>query len=280
MGRKLSFINRLVYFYTLFSSLTALYAADSTAIEEVALSDSPSFLSRVFDAGPIVSLVLLSLILMSITTWAISVSKWIYLNKIEKNCDLFEKFFWDSRSMNEMNEHLSKYPYSPLKELFRQTYEELLKGRNLPKDDISSEVAIGSTVDNLSRTQLKSKIKEKKHLEKHLNVLAISASACPFIGLFGTVWGIMNAFEGIARTGTSSLASVAPGISEALIATAFGLAAAIPAAIGYNISVSKIRSMIANMDGFSYDILNIVERFLISERSKLHSTSEEKAPRI
>ena len=111
-----------------------------------------------------------------------------------------------------------------------------------------------------------------------MSVLAISASASPFIGLFGTVWGIMGAFEGIARTGSASLAAVAPGISEALIATAFGLAAAIPAVVGYNIFASRVRGVVANIDGFSADFLNIVERYLVTDKPRGPGGGGQAAP--
>ena len=101
-----------------------------------------------------------------------------------------------------------------------------------------------------------------------MSLLAISASACPFIGLFGTVWGIMGAFEGIAKTGSASLAAVAPGISEALVSTAFGLAAAIPAVVGYNMFAARVRYLVGSIDGFTADFLNIVERYLVSDKPR------------
>ena len=135
-------------------------------------------------------------------------------------------------------------------------------------------------MSNLLRTLNKSKNMEKKKMEKFLPLLAITASAGPFIGLFGTVWGIMNAFEGIAQTGSASLAAVAPGISEALIATAFGLAAAIPAVIGYNMANNHIRKILVNIDGFGSDFMNIVERYLVTEKGAAKSTNSTSAPRI
>jgi biopolymer transport protein TolQ len=101
-----------------------------------------------------------------------------------------------------------------------------------------------------------------------MNWLAIIASVAPFVGLFGTVWGIMNSFEGIARSGSASLAAVAPGIAEALTATAFGLGAAIPAVIGYNLFNGRLRFQMMAIDGFCSDFLNIVERYLVTEKSK------------
>jgi len=118
-------------------------------------------------------------------------------------------------------------------------------------------------LNNLTRCLHKTRLEQKKTLERFLSFLAITASSAPFIGLFGTVWGIMNSFEGIAVSGNSSLVSVAPGISEALIATAFGLAAAIPAVLGYNYSNVVIRFLLLRLDGFASDFLNIVERYVV-----------------
>lgn len=238
-------------------------------VKEAALS-SPSVLDRIFSAGPVVSLVLLVLVFMSVLTWAIFVSKWLYLKKIERNCDRFIKSFWDSRSLNDLNGRLLDYPYSPVREVFRNGYAELVRGSQMKENSsqANGDFAISVAIDNLTRTLQKSRQLEKRQLERYLPVLAISASACPFIGLFGTVWGIMSAFEGIARTGSSSLAAVAPGISEALIATAFGLAAAIPAVVGYNIAAYRIRMMMTHLDGFGNDFLNIVERYLFSDRGQ------------
>ena len=109
---------------------------------------------------------------------------------------------------------------------------------------------------------------ERRRLEKFMPLLAISASACPFIGLFGTVWGIMGAFEGIAKSGSASLAAVAPGISEALVSTAFGLAAAIPAVVGYNMFAARVRYLVGSIEGFTADFLNIVERYLVSDKPR------------
>lgn len=238
------------------------------AVAELQLTTATSVIDRMLMAGPVVSLVLLILASMSVFTWAIFLSKWLYLKRIHKNCEAFIKSFWDSRSLNDLNSRLLDYPYSPVREVFRSGYAELVRGSQMREsgNQTHSELAMRVAIDNLSRSLQKSRQTEKQQLERYLPVLAISASACPFIGLFGTVWGIMTAFEGIARSGSSSLAAVAPGISEALVATAFGLAAAIPAAVGYNIAAYRIRGMMAHLDGFGHDFLNIVERYLFTDK--------------
>ncbi len=256
----------------------------SQNIEELALqtnwTESASVFDRIIHSGPVVSSVLLILVTLSIITWAIALAKWIYLRKMERECASFIKVFWESRSLNELNSRLGDHSYSPVREIFRNAYAELVKGSHLKDQTTTSDLAINAALDNLNRTLHKSKLSEKRQLERFLPVLAISASAAPFIGLFGTVWGIMSAFEGIARTGSSSLAAVAPGISEALIATAFGLAAAIPAVIGYNLASNRIRGVVFHIESFGVDFLNIVERYLVSDKSRTQSHNSLVAPRI
>ncbi len=263
--------------------------ADQTAISQTMAAEGGeessigevSIFTRVTQSGPVVFLVLVILVSMSVLTWAVAFTKWYQLRKISDTSDRFITIFWDSRSLNDLNSRLAEYPYSPAREIFRNGYAELVRGSQLKEQASTNEMAVSAALDNLSRALHKSKNQEKRKMEKLLPVLAISASASPFIGLFGTVWGIMNSFEGIARTGSASLAAVAPGISEALIATAFGLAAAIPAVIGYNIASSKIRGLLSTLDGFGADYLNIVQRYLVSDRTKGHpTTGGSNTPRI
>lgn len=227
-----------------------------------------SIFARAWQGGIVVFTVLLILISLSILTWAVGITKLLHLAKVNKTGQVFIKSFWDSRSLNDLNGRLTEYPYSPVREVFRSGYAELVRGSQLREAGQISLVGVNAAIDNLTRSLNKAKMFEKRRLEKFLAVLSISASTSPFIGLFGTVWGIMGAFEGIARTGSASLAAVAPGISEALIATAFGLAAAIPAVVGYNMAANRIRGLVAQIDGFSADFLNIVERYLVTDKSK------------
>lgn len=246
-------------------------------VAEAAIETEGIF-SRAWRGGFVVFMVLLLLIVMSVLTWAVLITKYMYLNRIDVACQEFIKTFWDSRSLNELNGKLADYQYSPVREVFRGGYAELIKANQLREQASSSGLAFNAAIENLTRALQKSKNQERHKLEKYLPVLTISASAAPFIGLFGTVWGIMGAFEGIARTGSASLAAVAPGISEALIATAFGLAAAIPAVIGYNIAANKIRLVLTTVDGFSADFLNIVERYLVSDKPRGSSGGGASAP--
>ena len=246
---------------------TSLAAADGDASTPVEF-ESQGIFSRALQGGFVVFSCLLLLIALSILSWAISIAKWIYLGRLGQTSEAFIKSFWDSRSLNELNTRLSEHPYSPVREVFRVGYSELVRSSQIRDQAQTSQVAVHAALDNLQRALQKGKLVERRKLEKFLALLSITASVSPFVGLFGTVWGIMNAFEGIARSGSASLAAVAPGISEALIATAFGLAAAIPAVVGYNIFVGKIRHLMSQVDGFGADFLNIVQRYLVTERPK------------
>lgn len=254
---------------------SAKQPAEVTAMEtaaEVDISEQGIF-GRAMQGGFVVFTCLLMLIGFSIVTWAVVIGKIVFLLNIQKSSDAFIKSFWDSRSLNDLNGKLADYPYSPVREVFRCGYAELVRGSQLRETAISNEIAITAALDNLNRALGKSKAHERRRMEKFMSLLAIVSSASPFVGLFGTVWGIMGAFEGIARSGSASLAAVAPGISEALIATAFGLAAAIPAVIGYNVFAARVRNISGNIDGFVADFLNIVERYLVSDRTKAASVA-------
>ena len=248
----------------------AAAAASAPEAPEVIEADihSQSIFARAWDGGIVVFLVLVMLVAFSVGSWALILSKFIFLRRMGAYNDAFIKSFWESRSLNELNGRLADYPYSPAKEMFRTGYSELVRGSQVKDAKGASALSVQASMDNLGRSLQKARTLEKKRLEKYLPILATIASAAPFIGLFGTVWGIMGAFEGIARTGSASLAAVAPGISEALIATAFGLAAAIPAVMGYNLALSRIKTMIVHVDGFGSDFLNIVERYLVSDKTK------------
>ena len=157
-----------------------------------------------------------------------------------------------------------KYSFSTTAEVFRVGYAELTK-INKPLNEsaqASDEISL-SSLDNLERSMNKACNTEMTKLESALGFLATTGSASPFIGLFGTVWGIMDTFKGIGARGSATLAVVAPGISEALIATAAGLAAAIPAVIFYNYFLNQSKNMVQEMENFSAEFLNIVERYLV-----------------
>jgi len=249
----------------------ALSGAQTVAVEEASIGGTSAF-SRAMQGGIVVFTVLVTLIGFSVATWALIFAKWFYLKRIDQVSEAFIKSFWESRSLNDLNGRLHEFPYSPVREVFRGGYAELVRGSQLKDQAASRDLALQVVVDNLTRSLHKARTFERRRLERYLPFLAMSASAAPFIGLFGTVWGIMGAFEGIARSGSASLAAVAPGISEALIATAFGLAAAIPAVMGYNVLGGRVRMQMGQIEGFASDFLNIVERYIATDKPSRENT--------
>jgi biopolymer transport protein TolQ len=212
--------------------------------------------------GLVVKLVLLVLLYFSVVSWAIIFFKFLQVNKAKKESVRFLEFFWKTKRFDSINEQLDRFAHSPLTVLFSEGFSELkrLMEKGQQKEDpevISTDIG---GIENIARALRRATTSEITRLEKYLTFLATTGSTAPFIGLFGTVWGIMTAFKGIGETGTASLAVVAPGIAEALIATAIGLVAAIPAVMGYNHFQNKIKVLIAEMDSFSTEYLNIVQR--------------------
>ncbi len=223
-----------------------------------------SLLNMILDAGLMVKFVLLLLFIFSVVSWAIIFLKYRYYRKIKKDNELFNADYSRSTKLSDVLPAAKKYSFSTTAEVFRVGYAELTK-INKPLNDSaqgSDEISL-SSLDNLERSMNKACNTEMTKLESALGFLATTGSASPFIGLFGTVWGIMDTFKGIGARGSATLAIVAPGISEALIATAAGLAAAIPAVIFYNYFLTQSKNMVQEMDNFAAEFLNIVERYLV-----------------
>ncbi len=215
----------------------------------------------VLNAGPVVKLVLLILVYFSVVSWAIIFYKQLVIHRAIGDSERFLDFFWSKKSFDTIGKGLDDYKHSPLTVLFREVYSELAQNRrqNEGEEDGNLVADLGEQ-ERVARVLRRSTTSETQRLEKYLSFLATTGSAAPFIGLFGTVWGIMDAFHGIGTSGSASLAVVAPGISEALVATAIGLVAAIPAVIGYNHFVNKTNVLIGEMDNFCLEMLNIVQR--------------------
>jgi biopolymer transport protein TolQ len=195
----------------------------------------------------------------SLLCWTIIIVKNKNLKYAAKRDKLFLDLFWKGKTMEEIFAQIDTVSGSPTAVVFKAGFRELKK---VPLEEIRKNPAL--EMENIQRALFRTSTTEIGNLEKHLSWLATTASAAPFIGLFGTVWGIMTSFQGIAQTGNASLAIVAPGISEALIATAVGLAAAIPAVIAYNHFATKIKKLANDMDCFSQDFLNIIQRSFLS----------------
>lgn len=209
--------------------------------------------------GPTAKLVLATLVIFSFISWAIILYKGIALRRAQASSETFLDVFRRSSKFSEVNSVCAQLRASPLVGVFQAGYAEVNQqvrsagGHGNPKPTVKS-------LDSLSRALARAATVEVTRLERRVTFLATTASVTPFIGLFGTVWGIMNAFGDIGRMGSANLAVVAPGISEALITTAAGLAAAIPAAVFYNFYNSRIRVLSSMLDDFALEFLNIVER--------------------
>lgn len=229
--------------------------------------------SMVLGAGIIVKLVLIILLVFSVLSWAIIIYKYRILKKMEKESDAFLKFFWQKKQFAAIFAAAANYKFTPLARLFAAGYNNLLHTMTHKKEN--TQFSIGETdsiqlgiseTDSIQRVLKKAMSNEIHKAEKAVSFLATTGNTAPFIGLFGTVWGIMDSFIGIGARGSASLAVVAPGISESLIATAMGLVAAIPAVIAYNYFVSRINRLAVEMENFAGDFFNIVERELARER--------------
>ncbi|HXG51937.1 MAG TPA: protein TolQ [candidate division Zixibacteria bacterium] len=219
-------------------------------------------LDLVRGSGPVVQFVLYLLVLFSVVSWGIIFYKYRQVKQAKRESDQFIDIFWERRNLSSIHEASRELKASPVAQVFRAGYEELVRVSRTKKEATTGEPLTTelSGVDNVARAMKRATSVEITKLEKSLNFLATTASAAPFIGLFGTVWGIMNAFRGLSVTHSSSIQAVAPGIAEALIATAVGLAAAIPALMAYNHFVQRIKVLAVEMDNFSHEFLNIAER--------------------
>ncbi len=216
----------------------------------------------VLHAGIIVKLVLIGLIALSIMSWAIIYNKWRLYRKIRQEGDEFSHAFWGGTDMDSIHSSIpNRYPDSPLPNIFQSGYREFMRQRrDSSATDTQMKIVAGSGLDGIRRSLDAAFSREMEKLSRHLAFLATVGSTSPFIGLFGTVWGIVNAFQNIGLTQNTSLAAVAPGIAEALVATAFGLIAAIPAVVAYNKFTADLKRTASNMEQFSSEFLNILAR--------------------
>lgn len=214
----------------------------------------------IVNAGPMVKFVLVVLLVFSILSWAIIFYKYLSFRRMDKESRAFLKLFWEKRQFAPVLEACKNYKLTPFARLFLAGYGAFTNIKRLEEDNPYPEMG---GMDGIQRALRKTLTVEMGQMERALQFLATTGNTTPFIGLFGTVWGIMNSFRSIGVKGTANLAVVAPGISEALIATAMGLAAAIPAVVAYNHYVTRINRLNSDMENFIVDFLNIVERHLL-----------------
>ncbi len=215
---------------------------------------SGSFFDLLWEAGPVVKGVLLILFGFSVLSWAILVDRYRMFRRSEAASDAFLDAFSQTENLTSLLQERQEWADSPVAAVFHKAY-----GAARGKKPGGSRRSRPMRLYQLERLLSQIGSKELQRLGRNLNFLATTGSVTPFIGLFGTVWGIMKSFRGIGLTGSASLAAVAPGISEALVATAFGLAAAIPAVIGYNHFLHRLQLATTELEGFTASLLNAAE---------------------
>ena len=214
------------------------------------------WLSESLSAWPLSQAAMGLLIVFSIVSWAIIALKAVQLRTARRESEEFLDAFWQAKRLDAIYKESDQLLRSPISQVFRAGYIELAR----LKKTSGEESILGGGIENVERALRRAQNSESTLLESKTAFLATVGSTAPFIGLFGTVWGIMKAFADIGRMGSANLSTVAPGISEALIATAIGLLAAIPAVIAFNYFGSNIRVLESEMDSFGSDFLNIVKR--------------------
>jgi biopolymer transport protein TolQ len=230
----------------------------STFLMQAAQNQGISLTDLLLKASPIAKFVLLLLLIFSVVSWAIIFAKWRALQASQKDTREFLERFNHSAKLTDLSVEAEFRKQSPVARIFLAGYAEVTR-------QIESSPNRMLSLESINRVMQSATIDEVTQMEKSLSWLATAANASPFIGLFGTVVGIIIAFQGLSTASGSSIQSVAPGIAEALIATAAGIAAAVPAAIFYNYFLSKIKTLTSSMDRFSLEMLNLVERYYANE---------------
>ncbi len=203
----------------------------------------------------VVKLVMILLIMASVWCWAIIFEKWRRIRKLSEDARRFEESFWSGGSLDELYDQVSTRPSDPMSAIFVAAMREWRRSSGQPGDE--RPAGLPSRIDRVMDITLG---REMAHLERYMIFLASVGSTAPFVGLFGTVWGIMNSFQAIALTKNTSLAVVAPGIAEALFATALGLVAAIPAVVAYNKLSNDIGRYAGRLEAFSGEFSAILSR--------------------
>ncbi len=246
---------------------TAVKGAPVDSINSLALDSGStavtmdlSFWGLFMQADAVVKGVMIMLIFASIWSWAIIFDKWILFKSIKGKTNNFEKSFWSGQSLENLFERIKGRENHPIALVFTSAMQEW-QARNI-RDISANHNLRASTKERIHQAMQVASSKSMDKLEKNLTFLATVGSSAPFIGLFGTVWGIMVSFQSIAISKNTTLAVVAPGIAEALLATAFGLAAAIPAVIFYNKFAGEVNRVANNLDDFSNELGAIISREL------------------
>jgi biopolymer transport protein TolQ len=227
------------------------FQEEAASVPAPAAGSTSALGEMIHNSGPVAFAVLVLLLLASIFSWTIMLSKWSSFRRAQTQGQRFVRAFRKSSRLSEVAAVADQFRPSPLVAVFNEIHDEYQRqngGRGLPRNPVALERA-AQTASSEALTAM----------ESRMTWLATIAAIAPFIGLFGTVWGIIDAFHGLGTAGAATLRAVAPGISEALITTAAGLAVAIPAVIGYNQLTARLREFAARMDDFGRELLNAIE---------------------
>lgn len=234
---------------------------------EATIPQPDSIIDMVTHSGVVVQGVLYLLLAFSIISWGIVLFKFKQIHQARRESEQFAAIFWETKNFSAIHTSALEMKESSVAQVFRAGYQELMRITRARKQatPVEGEPLVNDEggIENIERAMRRAIRLQMTRLERGLVFLATTASTTPFVGLFGTVWGIMDAFRGLGVTKTSSIQAVAPGISEALIATAVGLAAAIPAVMAYNYFSRQIRVLTADMENFVAEFLNIAERHFL-----------------
>jgi len=236
-------------------------AIESVALGEAGSSGDLSIWGLVMQADLVVQVVMIVLALSSIWCWAIIINKVRYFRRLRQQAEQFEEAFWSGGSLEELYERVGSTPEHPLAALFVVAMREWTHAakRGFTSHDGTAHSNLQGRIDRVINVTL---AREMESLERHIGFLATVGSTAPFVGLFGTVWGIMNSFQAIAVTKNTSLAVVAPGIAEALLATALGLVAAIPAVVAYNKLSNDLGRYAGRLESFAGEFTTLLSRQL------------------
>lgn len=223
-------------------------------------------------AALVVKLVMIGLVIASIWVWAVIIDKVITLRKAKRQADEFEDLFWSGGSLDDLYDQYGVKPNHPMSAVFSAGMGEWRRSARITGLDMTSE-GVKQRIDRAMSITI---TREMERLERWLTLLATIGPVAPFVGLFGTVWGIMHAFASIAQSNNTSLAVVAPGISEALFATALGLLTAIPAVVAYNFFNNKLNLFAERLEGFATEFSAILSRQSEASISLSQSDTVEK----
>ena len=236
---------------------------EQTIVDSVQLGGSLdtdlSIVGLFLAADPVVKVVMLGLIIVSIFTWAIIFDKILKLRGLRAHARAFEDSFWAGGSIEELYDKVGTNPHDPMSLVFSEAMREWRNSKDLARKSEEVRASLRARIQQIMNLTID---REMERLEKNMSFLASVGSTAPFVGLFGTVWGIMDAFQSIAATKTTALSVVAPGIAEALFATALGLIAAIPAVVAYNKISHDLDRFAQSLEGFSAEFISILSRNL------------------